>query len=127
MPARSVLIVKPKWLAKIMSGEKTVEIRGEPSIEHEGSRIYLAPSRNARILCSVFFERCQGPLTMEEFVSRRPMHCVDDTQRPYGARTHAWHFRDVISCQDNRAYGYHRKAGVVKWEDVALAKELRHA
>ena len=108
-----------------MSGEKTIEIRGEPSSK-VGRRIYLAPSREHRIAVSAFFEACQGPLTADEFERLRPRHRVEGAKLPYGARTHAYHLAGVKKCHGD-GYRYHRKRGVVKWELVPLADELRHA
>jgi hypothetical protein len=118
----SVLIIKPKWLALILEGIKTLEIRGTATTK-VGQVIYLAASGDARLVASCRVTACHGPLGRDEWVSLRPAHCVPDAARPY-RQTHAWEFSDVQRLLP--PVPYVRKCGVVTWERLS-PKLLMHS
>ena len=112
---RSVLIIKPEWLALILEGIKTLEIRGTATTK-VGQIIYLAASGDAQLVASCCVTACYGPLGQEEWVSLRSAHCVPDAVRPY-RQTHAWEFSDVQRLSP--PVPYVRKQGVVIWERLS--------
>ena len=112
----SVLIIKPEWLALILEGIKTLEIRGSATSK-VGEVIYLAPSGDAQLVASCCVTACYGPLGQEEWVSLRSAHCVPEAARSYGAKTHAWEFSNVQRISP--PVPYVRKRGVVIWEKLS--------
>ena len=117
-----MLVIKPEWLEMILAGDKCLEIRGSPT-DKVGQRIYLAASGAPNlIVASVYLSDCIGPLSAVEWEALRPGHCV-----PGGSGyhvTYAYRFDDLV--RYHWPVPYARKHGVVTWENVPLAKELRH-
>lgn len=116
------LIIKKKWLDLIISGKKTLEIRGSDT-KHQGERIYLLESgshmvRGTCIIDSTF------PLSCSDWCEETDRHCVDisykDLLKIY-KNPHAWVLKDVQPMNENAWYKH--KSGAVIWvKDVNIIK-----
>ena len=109
----SILIIQQPWIELILSGVKTLEIRGKICKKPGGERVYLALSGGGGIvLGSAEFVACHGPFSKAEWTSRRREHCVEAAKLPYGT-TFGW---EVRKPQRFRApVRYAHKPGVVVW------------
>ena len=77
-PGDRILIVKPHWLQLILSGEKTMEIRG--TAYRPGK--YLLGHRG-QILAVAHLGTPQRISTMEQWISLQPQHCIMQNDLPY--------------------------------------------
>ena len=103
---------------KILNGEKTLEIRRAPICKHVGKRIGLAASGTSAIQGWVELVECLGPLSKSDWHAMRHLHCVGDTERPYGESTYAYVLRGPR--REVREIPFERKCGAVIWQDVEL-------
>jgi hypothetical protein len=109
----SILIIQRPWIDLILSGHKTLEIRGQ-KCSKVGERIYLALSGGGGvILGSAYFAACHGPLNRAEWMARADSHCVAGEALPYGGNTHAWELTKVN--RFTNPVGYVQKQGTVVW------------
>lgn len=109
----SILIVQQPWIGLLLSGQKTLEIRGKPCSKPAGERVYLALSGGGGIvLGSVAFVACHGPLGTPEWARRAPEHCVEAAKLPYPT-TYAWEVGAPV--RFHKPVPYHHKPGVVVW------------
>ena len=88
-------MIKREWGEKILSGEKTLEIRSGSCSAHKGERIGLCYSGTGCIYGFVDLVESIGPLTPQEWWELRHKHCVTKCCRtvkelPYGGRTCGW-------------------------------------
>lgn len=120
------LIIKKKWLDKILSGEKTLEIRGSKTA-HIGERIALIESGSSQIkgFCVI---RSVIALTEEKWETERDRHCVElsfeDLLKRYKT-AYAWELTDVIACK--QPVPYKHPQGAVIWvnlEDLGLEEKI---
>ena len=88
--ARRVLMVKPHWGRLLLSGEKTLEIRGSDHYKYVGERIGISYSGTSAIQGFVDFVGTVGPLDPPTWRARRADHRVGGEQLPYGAHTWGW-------------------------------------
>ena len=65
LPPRAALIIKQPWLDRIISGEKTIEIRRTANRKYAGQPVYLSESGTGRVLAIAVFEASRS-LTDEE-------------------------------------------------------------
>ena len=99
------LIIKKKWLDLIISGKKTLEIRGSDT-KHQGERIYLLESGSHKV---------RGTCIID---STFPLSCSD-----WGEETdkyknpHAWVLKDVKPL-DKEMYYKHPKGAVIWVKNV---------
>jgi hypothetical protein len=89
----SVLILKPEWLNAILFHGKRMEIRGVPS-KKIGQRIGLMASKTDHIIGVATITDCVGPMTVEEFVSKKSLHHCAINDLPY-KKTFGWVLADV--------------------------------
>lgn len=120
------LIIKKKWLDKILSGEKTLEIRGSKTA-HICERIALIESGSSQIkgFCVI---RSVIALTEEKWETERDRHCVElsfeDLLKRYKT-AYAWELTDVIACK--QPVPYKHPQGAVIWvnlEDLGLEDKI---
>ena len=83
-------MIKRHWGEKILSGEKTLEIRCGLCVAHKGERIGLCYSRTGSIYGFVDLVESMGPFSQDEWYALRDRHCVHQTALPYGANTCGW-------------------------------------
>ena len=101
MPTHA-LSIKPRWLDLILSGEKTVELRGKGSLR-EDVEIGLIQSGSGCVVGSCTFVRAEGPVDKHRLLELAPRHCymklegtmtADEMIANVGYATpHAWHLK----------------------------------
>ena len=106
-----ILVIQPKWLALILNGEKTLEIRDKPCTSKVGKQVWLCPSRTAMVT-GMAIVKSSRRLSAHEWESTRKQHCVPG-QRRYGDRTHAW---ELVGAQCIAPVAIVRKRGSVEWQ-----------
>ena len=106
-----ILIIKPEWLERILSGEKTLEIRDQGCPSKVGRQIWLCASESGEVTGKAIVVG-QRKLSNDEWESMRPQHLVQGI-RSYGGRTHGWMLAEV---QRIPAIPIRRKQGAVIWQ-----------
>ena len=77
-PGDRILVVKPYWLELILSGQKTMEIRGVP---YRAGKYFLGCNRQIRAIANLGTpERIS---TAERWIELRPRHRVMADDLPY--------------------------------------------
>ena len=111
-PLDSILIIRPEWLNRILSGEKTWEIRDKGCQSKIGRWIWLSASESSTVTgrAQVVDSR---HLSAEEWEATRLQHCVPGP-RFYGDRTHAWCLQGVRTT--TAPLPFERKPGAVVWQ-----------
>ena len=115
------LIIKKKWLDKILSGEKTIEVRGS-NTKHVGERIFLLESgthlvRGTCIIMNTFSMSCS------DWCKEAAHHCVNLTYKELTKKyqtPYAWQLTDVKDLSTNEFYYDHPKGAVIWVKDVKL-------
>ena len=90
-----ILLVQEKWLDKIFSGEKSLEIRpiaGRNTVL--GKRIYLCQSGTKAVVGYAVVSHSLGPLGHQAWEDLRAAHRVEGG-RMYGDHTFAWRLQGV--------------------------------
>ena len=112
--AKSALVVKKRWLEKILAGRKTWEIRGGPTKKR--GWIHLAQSGSTGKLMG------RGKLVDVRRLSRRSFeqnvshHCVDSWDDVPYKTPYAWVLEDAERFE--RPFPYEHKKGAVIWVDA---------
>lgn len=111
-----ILVIKEVWLDKILSGEKTLEIRGSGCQKEVGTRVYLSASKSGSVTGVATYNGYIGPLTREEFSSLTNQHCVgeeniDDVFNAY-KKVFAWRFDGATRIPETK---YQIKKGSITW------------
>lgn len=119
------LIIKKKWLDLILSGKKTLEIRGSDT-KHQGERIYLLESGSHKVRGTCIIDST-FPLSCSDWCEETDKHCVDisykDLLKIY-KNPHAWVLKDVQPMNENALYKH--KSGAVIWvKDVNIIKNAQ--
>ena len=110
----SILLVQEPWLGLILSGLKTLEIRGKPCRKPAGEKIFLALAGGGGVvLGAAKFEECVGPFGAADWSACAQQHCVAGAKLPYGGSTYGWR----LSSPERFAAGvpYEHKQGCVVW------------
>ena len=112
--------MQPHWLAKIMEGQKSIELRKRPTIP---GWLALVPSRYPAIVAIGHLDRSEK-LTLEELASLRSAHGVAqqelaDYARPHG-HLHAWHLAEIEVLKD--PVPIERPHGSVGWVVLSPAQ-----
>ena len=81
------------WYNKIVSGEKTLEIRHFPIMSLVGERVYLCVSGSFAVTASCVIESSEGPLSLARWAELRQDHCVQGP--PRYKSSYAWKLCDV--------------------------------
>lgn len=71
------LIIKKKWIDKILSGEKTLEVRGTRT-NKVGEEIYLFESGSKKVRGTAEIDSC-FKVTREAWEEFKELHCVEIT------------------------------------------------
>lgn len=115
------LIIKKKWIDKILSGKKTLEIRGSKT-QKTNRHVYILESGSQKVRgkCSI---SCCIPIDSEEMWEKlRRWHCVDISyeellkiyKKPY-----AW-FLENIEAMSDGLYYEHPKGAVIWIKNVEV-------
>ena len=111
----SVLVIKPEWAQRIITGDKIWEIRSGRT-EKVGQRIGISMSGSSSVCAWATLKECHGPLTEGEWRATRDYHRCTQEARPYGKRTCAWEMRDIVV--QIPPLRFTRKRGAVIWDAV---------
>lgn len=108
------LIIRKEWLDLILSGEKTIEVRG-----HYTSKIrvpiYLLESGTHRVRGTCMIQTVY-PISCSDWSTERENHCVDISYHELKQRyktPHAWVLTNVEAWEDVSYYVYPK--GAVIW------------
>ena len=110
----SILVLKRKWGEKILSGEKTIEIRRGRCLKRE--RIGLCYSGTESIYGFVDVVDSIGPFNKSEWCAHRDRHRVPGDNLPYGTNTCGWVMANPKRLATPLKVAH--KNGVVKWQTV---------
>ena len=115
----SVLLIRPEWLDKIISGEKTIEIRGtscKSKINKTIGLAYCGPSVNKQeeriIIGTAKISGYKQYNNIEEYNSDIKKHCFYHEILPY-KKTFGWIFEDIKKLDYKKTFEY--KKGAVIW------------
>ena len=103
------MIVKPFWADKLLSGEKSMEIRGQSCLSKVNQTIYISKSGTQKVYGSIVIDRCVGPLSDEEFDSFHEMHKVSTS--PY-KKTYGWICSNPVLFDTPISY-IHKKGAII--------------
>ena len=113
------LIIKGKWIGKILYSGKILELRGSKT-KKTGQTIYLLESGTGKVRGKCCISHCI-PIDSEEICEKlKPMHCVNISyeellkiyKKPY-----AWALENVEAIPDGLYYE-HPKGAVIWVKDV---------
>ena len=96
-----ILIIKKTPLEQILSGDKTLEIRGGPCKSLVGSTIYLSMSGTSKVYGKATVVGWRGPLSTIEWEELHGAHLVNG-DRLYGQKTYAWQLANVTRTRPTR-------------------------
>lgn len=108
------LIIKKEWLDLILSGKKTLEIRGS-NTRKIGEAIYLLESDSHRVrgICKI---NATYPISCSTWYEKKDNHCVDISYEELKKRyknPHAWELTEVEQIED--IWFYEHPKGAVIW------------
>lgn len=119
------LIVKKRWLNLILSGKKTIEIRGS-NTKKIGQPIYLLESGTNLVKGTCIIDST-CPISCSDWSEEREKHCVDisysELKKRY-KRPHAWVLRNVKLTEEEWKYE-HPKGAIIWVKNVMPAYELQ--
>ena len=108
------LIIKREWLDLIISGRKTLEIRG-CNTKKVKEKIYLLSSPNHRIMAECIIKAAY-PISCSDWSEERENHCVDipypELKKRYNT-PYAWVLSEVKPIKD--IWFYNHPKGAVIW------------
>lgn len=114
------LIVKREWLDLIISGKKTLEIRGSDTSK-KGKMIYLLESGSGRIKAECIIKTTY-PISCFEWSKEREKHCVNVSYAELKQRykkPYAWVLSEVRPIEDIWYYE-HPKGAIIWVKDVKV-------
>lgn len=118
------LIIKKKWLDLILSGKKTIEIRGNYTSKI-GVPIYLLESGTHRVRGTCMIKTVY-PISCGDWSEKRVRHCVNISYQELKKRyknPHAWVLADVEKWEDT-SYYTHPKGAVIWVKNVEPSDEM---
>lgn len=119
------LIVKREWLDLIISGKKTLEIRGSDTSK-KGKKIYLLESGSGRIKAECIIKTTY-PISCLKWLKEREKHCVNDSYAELKQRyknPYAWVLSEVRPIEDIWYYE-HPKGAIIWVKDVKVIDEMQ--
>ena len=119
------LIIKKKWLDLIVSGKKTIEIRGS-NTKKQNETIYLLESGTHRVVATAIISSSY-PVLRSDWSEERGRHCVDisytDLKKRYKT-PYAWVLSKIEPIED--IWQYEHPQGAVIWvKDVQPIDEMQ--
>ena len=119
------LIIKKQWLDLILSGEKTLEIRGHDT-KKLNEPIYLLESGSYRVKAECVIESTY-PISCSDWSEERENHCVDipysELKKRYKT-PYAWVLSNVKPIEDIWHYD-HPKGAVIWVKNVEPIDEMQ--
>jgi len=118
------LIIKEPWISKILSGEKTMEMR--KTRVHNFGRIALLLGVYIRGFATL--HRCDGPLSNQELLERRNEHCIpeDRINSPDYPYKFGWMISDVENLLMPLKYKHPRGAQIWVNLDNVIVKQINY-
>lgn len=108
------LIIKKKWLNLIVSGKKTIEIRGN-NTQRQNETIYLLESGTHRVVATAIISSTY-PISCSDWAEERDKHYVDisytDLKKRYKT-PYAWVLSKIKLIKD--IWYYKHPQGAVIW------------
>lgn len=108
------LIIKKKWLNLIVSGKKTIEIRGN-NTQKQNETIYLLESGTHKVVATAIISSTY-PISCSDWAEERDKHCVDisyiDLKKRYKT-PYAWVLSKIKPIED--IWYYKHPQGAVIW------------
>lgn len=118
------LIIKKKWLDLIISGKKTIEIRGS-NTKKQNETIYLLESGTHRVVATAAISDTY-PILCSDWSEERGKHCVDASYAELKKRyktPYAWVLSKIKPIED--IWYYEHPQGAVIWvKDVQPIDEM---
>lgn len=106
------LIIKQPWIDKILSGEKTWELRGSKT--HKRGRIALIQSGSTLVVGKVDLVGCVGPLTKNQFESNIKKHNSSHSFSEISyKKVYAWVLENPVRYKKSKPYNHPR--GAIIW------------
>lgn len=119
------LIIKKKWLNLIVSGKKTIEIRGS-NTKKQNETIYLLESGTHRVVATAVISSTY-PISYSNWTDERDKHCVYITYADLRKRyktPYAWVLSKIEPIED--IWYYEHPQGAVIWvKDVQPIDEMK--
>lgn len=119
------LIIKKKWLDLIVSGKKTIEIRGS-NTKKQNETIYLLESGTHRVTATAVISFTY-PISYSNWADERDKHCVYITYADLRKRyktPYAWVLSKIEPIED--IWYYKHPQGAVIWvKDVQPIDEMQ--
>ena len=119
------LIIKKKWLNLIVSGKKTIEIRGS-NTKKQNETIYLLESGTHRVVATAVISSTY-PISYSNWTDERDKHCVYITYADIRKRyktPYAWVLSKIAPIED--IWHYEHPQGAVIWvKDVQPIDEMQ--
>ena len=118
------LIIKKKWIDKILYGDKILEIRGSQTKKTD-QMIYILESGSRRVRGKCLISGCISIDTEEKWEELKSSHCIDISyeellkiyKKPY-----AWVLKEIKAIEDDLYYE-HPKGAVIWVKDVEVFEE----
>lgn len=118
------LIIKKKWLDLIISGKKTIEIRGS-NTKNQNETIYLLESGTHRVVATAVISSTY-PVSCSDWPEERDRHCVNASYAELKKRyktPYAWVLSKIKPIED--IWYYEHPQGAVIWvKDVQPIDEM---
>ena len=109
----SILLIRKEWLDKILSGEKTIEIRGQNCKSKIGHTIGLSycglKNKEHFIVATVFIEAVKKYHTIDEYNNDYEKHQSKQTALPY-KNTYGWILKNIQILDKKVEYTYKKGA-----------------
>ena len=119
------LVIKKKWLDLIVSGKKTLEIRGSDT-KKQNETIYLLESGTHRVVATAVISATY-PISCSDWSEEKENHCVDISYAELKKRyknPHAWVLTDVELIEDI-SYYEHPQGAVIWVKNVQPIDEMQ--
>lgn len=119
------LIIKKEWIDLILSGNKTIEVRGHCTSKIRVP-IYLLESGTHRVRGTCMIQTVY-PISCSDWSTERENHCVDISYHKLKKRyktPYAWKLSDVEPIEDVWYYA-HPKGAVIWVKNVSPIDEMQ--
>ena len=101
----SVLLMRRKWLDKILDGTKTMETR---KLSAQPKELFFG--MGGYVFGRATLTECVR-IKREQWAELRNEHCVQEEERPYGDETHGWRLANAVRFETPIPY-FHKNGAV---------------
>lgn len=110
------LIIKKKFLDKILRGEKTWEIRGSKTTKK--GIIGLIESGSGKVIATANLVQCHGPFSVEDLKKHNDKTQIENEFNITYSKIYAWELSDVKPL--NTPQPYKHPQGAIIWVKVEM-------